>query len=108
MRLDDYQTSARRHAIYPAFLRDVEYLALGLCGEAGEAAERVKKALRDGDVNLSEERRTALAEELGDVLWYVAQLAGAIDYRLSVVAERNLEKLRATKASEGNDASAAS
>jgi NTP pyrophosphatase (non-canonical NTP hydrolase) len=63
------------------------------CGEAGEAAEKVKKALRDDGGVLTEERRAALGAELGDVLWYVAQLATEAGLDLDTLAEENLVKL---------------
>ena len=66
---------------------------LGLCGEAGETAEKVKKAIRDDGGTLTEERRAAIAAELGDVLWYVAQLATEAGLDLDELAEANLEKL---------------
>ena len=49
--------------------------------------------IRDDDGRVSEERREALAKELGDVLWYLAQLATELDLDLDEVAELNLEKL---------------
>ena len=75
MQLSDYQRRSRATAVYPDAGDNLTYPALGLCGEAGEAAEKVKKALRDDGGVLTDERRAALAGELGDVLWYVAQLA---------------------------------
>jgi NTP pyrophosphatase (non-canonical NTP hydrolase) len=92
MELSDYQRRSRRTAEYPreAWLA---YPALGLAGEAGEVAERVKKAIRDEGGVVSEERRAALEKELGDVLWYVAQLATELELELDEIAERNLEKL---------------
>src|SRR6185436_12648534 len=69
------------------------YPALGLCGEAGECAEKVKKAIRDDGGALTEERRAALAAELGDVLWYMAQLATEAGLDLDAIAEDNLAKL---------------
>ena len=72
---------------------NLTYPALGLCGEAGEAAEKVKKALRDDGGVLTDERRAALAAELGDVLWYVAQLATEAGLDLDAIAEENLSKL---------------
>ena len=69
------------------------YPALGLCGEAGEVAEKVKKTIRDDGGVLSDQRREALARELGDVLWYLSQLATEADLDLETIAEDNLEKL---------------
>jgi NTP pyrophosphatase (non-canonical NTP hydrolase) len=90
----EYQRRSRATAIYPGAGRNLAYPALGLCGEAGEAAEKVKKALRDDGGVLSAERRAALGAELGDVLWYVAQLATEAGLDLDAVAEANLAKLR--------------
>jgi NTP pyrophosphatase (non-canonical NTP hydrolase) len=90
--ISEYQRLSRRTAEYPreAWLA---YPALGLAGEAGEVAEHAKKAIRDDGGVLSGERREAMAKELGDVLWYVAQLASELDLDLNQVAEANLQKL---------------
>ena len=93
MQLSDYQQRSRATAVYPDAGSNLTYPALGLCGEAGEAAEKVKKALRDDGGVLTEERRAALAAELGDVLWYVAQLATEAGLDLDAIAEENLSKL---------------
>lgn len=92
MDLSEYQRQSRRTAEYPreAWLA---YPALGLAGEAGEVAEHAKKAIRDDEGKVSDERRAAMAKELGDVLWYVAQLASELGLSLDDIAEQNLEKL---------------
>jgi NTP pyrophosphatase (non-canonical NTP hydrolase) len=92
MKLSDYQRDSRRTAEYPreAWLA---YPALGLAGEAGEVAEHAKKAIRDDNGKVSDGRRTALSKELGDVLWYVAQLATELGLDLDEIASQNLEKL---------------
>lgn len=97
MDLSDYQRRSRTTAVYPDAGDNLIYPALGLCGEAGEAAEKVKKALRDDGGVLTEERRAALAAELGDVLWYVAQLATEAGLDLDELADANLEKLLSRK-----------
>jgi NTP pyrophosphatase (non-canonical NTP hydrolase) len=88
----EYQRRSRRTAEYPreAWLA---YPALGLAGEAGEVAEHAKKAIRDDGGEVSDERRAAMAKELGDVLWYVSQLATELELDLGKIAEGNLEKL---------------
>ena len=93
MELSEYQALSRRTAAYPRAGEDMTYPALGLCGEAGEVAEKVKKAIRDDGGVLTDERRAALAAELGDVLWYVAQLATEAGLDLDEIAEDNLAKL---------------
>jgi NTP pyrophosphatase (non-canonical NTP hydrolase) len=93
MRLSDYQERSRATAVYPDAGSNLTYPALGLCGEAGEAAEKVKKAIRDDGGELTDERREALAGELGDVLWYVAQLATEAGLDLDQIAADNLAKL---------------
>jgi NTP pyrophosphatase (non-canonical NTP hydrolase) len=92
MELSEYQQLSRRTAEYP---RDawLAYPALGLAGEAGEVAEHAKKAIRDDGGTISDERRAAMAKELGDVLWYVAQLASELGLALEDVARETLEKL---------------
>ena len=92
MDLSEYQRQSRRTAEYPraAWLA---YPALGLAGEAGEVAEHAKKAIRDDDGKVSDERRAAMSKELGDVLWYVAQLASELGLELDDIAAQNLEKL---------------
>jgi len=90
--LSEYQHLSRRTAEYPreAWLA---YPVLGLAGEAGEVAEHAKKAIRDDGGTISDERRAAMAKELGDVLWYVAQIATELDLDLSEIAQGNLDKL---------------
>ena len=92
MDLSHYQRMALRTAGYPreAWLT---YPALGLAGEAGEVAEHAKKVVRDDGGEITDERRAAMAKELGDVLWYVAQLATELDLDLDLVAQANLDKL---------------
>ncbi|MBQ7124042.1 MAG: nucleoside triphosphate pyrophosphohydrolase family protein [Oscillospiraceae bacterium] len=63
---------------------------MGLCGESGEACDIVKKHLFHGH----ELDRTALIKELGDVAWYIAEAAEALDIPLEEVFEKNIEKLR--------------
>jgi len=87
----EYQRKAVSFAIYPA-THKVLYPALGLCGETGEVAEKVKKQVRDGVFN-----RHEVAKELGDVLWYLANLANDIGYNLDEVADINIEKLTSRK-----------
>ena len=94
MDLADYQQRSRATAIYPGAGMDLTYPALGLCGEAGEVAEKVKKAIRDDGGVLTDARREALAGELGDVLWYLAQVATEARLDLGQIAQENLAKLR--------------
>lgn len=97
MTLDDYQLMAGRTAIYPGkdtgSVEAVNYTALGLAGEAGEICNRFKKVLRDSGGKITPETREDLAGELGDVLWYVAQMARELHAPLSAIAASNLAKL---------------
>jgi NTP pyrophosphatase (non-canonical NTP hydrolase) len=93
MEFSEYQSLSRRTATYPRAGEDMTYPALGLCGEAGEVAEKVKKTLRDDGGVLSDGRRDALSRELGDVLWYLSQLATEAGLDLEEIAAENLDKL---------------
>lgn len=93
MLISEYQELSRRTATYPGAGDNIVYPTLGLAGEAGEVAEKVKKLLRDDGGLMSEERREALAGELGDVLWYVAQVATEAGLDLEEIAQGNLDKL---------------
>lgn len=69
------------------------HLVLGLVGEAGEIAEKVKKLVRDKHSDVAQLDRDDMAAELGDVLWYSAVLANFLDLSLNDVAQRNVDKL---------------
>jgi NTP pyrophosphatase (non-canonical NTP hydrolase) len=99
MTLNEYQQQALATAVYPksALQNNVVYPALGLVGEAGEIANKVKKIIRDDDNILTQERMNDLISELGDVLWYAAALATELDCSLEEVAQENLEKLAKRK-----------
>lgn len=91
--LNEYQEMAKKTAIFPASAK-YSYPALGLAGEAGEVANKVKKLIRDGATE--EELNTKLmdiADELGDVLWYLAAMADACGVSLEHIAKANLHKL---------------
>lgn len=95
MDLKDYQVRSSRFAIYPNCGFNPIYPTLGLCGESGEVAEKVKKILRDQDGVFTRDDKNRITLELGDVLWYVAQLANELGIDLNEVAENNLDKLAA-------------
>ncbi len=93
MDFNQYQQGARATARYPQVGSNPIYPTLGLCGEAGEVADKVKKVIRDDDGVFSDSVRESLKLELGDVLWYVAQLASELGFDLDTIARANLEKL---------------
>jgi NTP pyrophosphatase (non-canonical NTP hydrolase) len=84
---DEYQEFARSTAIYPEEYK-VTYPTLGLCGETGEVAEKVKKNIRDG------KSLDGVGLELGDVLWYISALADDLGVTLEEVAQANVDKLK--------------
>jgi NTP pyrophosphatase (non-canonical NTP hydrolase) len=104
-----YQAESKATAIYHGGVRsivldsnieyawkllDVIYCVLGLNGEAGEIAEKLKKQIRSGKVTITPEFREELSKEIGDVLWYIAQLCTELDLTLEDVMDQNLHKLR--------------
>ena len=93
MDFNEYQTKSRKTAGYPAIGHPVIYPTLGLVNEAGEVAGKIKKVFRDKDGEINEETRSALKAELGDVLWYIAQVATELDLTLDEIAEYNITKL---------------
>lgn len=97
MTFEEYQKQSRTTAVYPQAGENFVYPTLGLAGEAGEVAEKVKKSLRDHDGVIDDPRKRELAKELGDVLWYLAQLATELGLSLEQVAAENLAKLAARK-----------
>ena len=80
--------------IYPNKDNNFIYPTLGLVGEAGEVAEKMKKVLRDNDGVISEEKKEEITKELGDVLWYIANLSKELNVSLEDVAQKNIEKLQ--------------
>lgn len=94
MDFEQYQAQAHRTAEYPAqgtFI-GLCYASLGVNGEAGEVAEQVKKAWRNDGI-ITPEREAKIADELGDVLWYCAQVATELGLNLQDIAEGNVQKL---------------
>lgn len=94
MTFEEYQIKARSTAIYPNIGNNYIYPTLGLVGEAGEVAEKIKKIIRDNKGVISEEKKTEIIKELGDVMWYVANLSEEIGSSLEEVSIRNIEKLK--------------
>ena len=90
--LDMYQKVAKTTAIYPRE-QAIIYPTLGLTGEAGEVANKIKKIIRDGSDSKDEKLVSEIKSEIGDCLWYIAILANDFDIKLSDIASTNLEKL---------------
>lgn len=97
MNFNDYQEAAVKTAIYDRDKYSIMYPSMGLAGECGEILNKVKKIYRDKDGEFSDEAKLAIASELGDVLWYVAALAGDLGVSLNAVAVDNLNKLNSRK-----------
>jgi NTP pyrophosphatase (non-canonical NTP hydrolase) len=93
MNFSNYQTQSRRTAKYPAIGHPVIYPTLGLTNEAGEVAGKIKKIFRDKDGLIGKMELEALKSELGDVLWYLAQVCTELDISLDEVAQANIAKL---------------
>ena len=94
--LDMYQQVAKTTAIYPRE-QAIIYPTLGLTGEAGEVANKVKKIIRDGSDKNDDSLVSEIKSEIGDCLWYIAVLANDFNIKLSDIASANLEKLEKRK-----------
>ena len=98
MEFIEYQKLAIKTAQFQTgSLRALSYTTLGLTGEAGEVAERIKKILREEDRDLDSiiaEKRPEIIKEMGDVLWYLTPLSREIGTTLEEVANANIEKLK--------------
>ena len=97
MNLNDYQTKALRTANRRDRKNELFHLLLGLCGEAGEIAEKTKKIIRDKDSDFQQLDKDDFTKELGDVLWHIAVLADYFDIPLEAVGQKNIEKLASRK-----------
>lgn len=94
---DQYQAESRTTAAYPDMGRNPLFPTLGIAGEAGEVVEKVKKVWCAQDGVYTADDRRAVAKELGDVLWYMAQLATELHLSLHDIACMNIEKIRERK-----------
>lgn len=97
MGFNEYQEKAAKYDLFEMTdsLKEVAFLekVLGLAGEAGEAADKVKKILRDKDGVVTSDNKEAISKELGDVLWYLANISRYLGIPLSEVASKNIDKL---------------
>lgn len=94
MDFNTYQKLAEMTAVYPdkGGIKGLAYTALGLTGESGEVANKVKKLLRDG---MTLDKIPAIVDELSDVLWYISAVASELNVNFDDIAVRNIEKLKA-------------
>lgn len=96
MTFDEYHDEAMETAFFPKEA-GLLYPILGLVGEAGEVAEKMKKIIRDKGGMMTEEDRTEMIKEVGDVLWYIAAIADGLFINLDAVAQMNINKLKSRK-----------
>lgn len=94
MHFSDYQKQSRLTAIYPQMGQNYTYSLIGLVGETGEVAEKIKKLIRDKQGKLDNIYRDEIKKEMGDVLWYFSQLATDLGIDLEDLVKTNLEKIK--------------
>lgn len=107
---NEYQKEAHTFAIYPHPIcyedfggqmvtheLDYTYPVMGLVEEAGEVAGKFAKAVRDDSGHISDDRKTAIKKELGDVCWFVAELSTLMGFDLEDVMKSNIDKLTSRK-----------
>lgn len=102
MTFDDYQKKAITTDVYggKGDLMSIAFInkILGLVGETGEIAEKVKKLQRNKDGQMTEQDRKELLHELGDILWYLSAVAHYLNEPLGKIADDNIAKLLDRKA----------
>lgn len=93
-----YQKLSRKTATYPRDSKNwITYPVLGLLSESGEIAGKFKKILRDQKWEITPDHKKEISKELGDVLWYIAQIATELGLNLAKIAEENIAKLFSRK-----------
>jgi len=97
MDFKEYQEKAKQTAIYKDQGENYIYPSLGLAGETGEVMEKIKKLIRDKDGIIDDEFKKEITKELGNILWYLAQLSTEFNISFQDVAEKNIEKLFSRK-----------
>jgi NTP pyrophosphatase (non-canonical NTP hydrolase) len=90
---DEYQKKSSATAVYPNIGHNFVYPTLGLADESGEVVGKIKKVIRDDGGVVGEEKKEDIKKEMGDVLWYLSQLATELGIKLSDVAQANIDKL---------------
>jgi NTP pyrophosphatase (non-canonical NTP hydrolase) len=93
MNFKDYTKRALATSVYPNMGDNLSYPALGLTGEAGEVADKIKKLIRDKSGILDEASRKEIIKEAGDVLWYLAAISFELNTTLENIAKENIKKL---------------
>lgn len=93
MDFDEYQKISSSTAVYPNIGNNFVYPTLGLADESGEVVGKIKKVIRDDGGVITEEKKLEIKKELGDVLWYLQQIATELNIKFSDVAKANVEKL---------------
>ncbi len=94
---DVYQKFCKGTAVCPKIGKSFIYPLIGLQGEIGEVSEKIKKLFRDDNGRLTSEKKIEIVKELGDVVWYISQLATEFDVKFSDVIKGNIEKLTSRK-----------
>ncbi|MDD5172754.1 MAG: nucleoside triphosphate pyrophosphohydrolase family protein [Patescibacteria group bacterium] len=97
MNFNEYQKKSRKTAVYPNKGKNFIYPVLGLVGESGEVAEKIKKVLREKGGIVDKRTKREIKKELGDVLWYVSQVSAELDISLDELALANIRKLISRK-----------
>lgn len=106
MDFDSYQKEAHRTAVYRTIFVEIPdgmlnvpwvYPVMKLCGEAGEVSEKFGKVLRDDSGTITPEAKDAIVKEMGDVLWYLSEIATQINVKLDTIAVANVKKLQSRR-----------